>query len=84
MQNLETLDKKIQSAGLTKRQFAVRLGLTYAGYQARIRRGSEFKASEIYAIRDILGLSAEEVTLIFFGEEAERETGKTDSSLRSE
>lgn len=66
----ETLNRKIRDAGLTRRQFAAKLGLTYAGYQARIRRGSEFKASEIYAIRDILGLSAEDVTRIFFGDEA--------------
>ena len=66
----ETLNRKIRDAGLTRRQFAAKLGLTYAGYQARNRRGSEFKASEIYAIRDILGLSAEDVTRIFFGDEA--------------
>ena len=80
MIDFDLLNLSIRRAGLTKRQFAARLGLTYAGYQARIRRGSEFKASEIYEIRDILRLSAEEVTRIFFG----RETGKTDSSASSE
>lgn len=70
MTDFEALNRRIRNADLTKRQFADKLGLTYAGYQARIRRGSNFKASEIYSIRDILGLSAEDVTRIFFGDEA--------------
>lgn len=68
MINYKLLQFKLREARMTKKQFAARLGLSYAGFQAKIRRKAEFKASEIYLARDILKLSAEDVTRIFFGE----------------
>lgn len=69
MTNYQLLEFKLREARLTKKQLAARIGLSYAGYQAKIRRKADFKASEIYLARDILKLSAEDVTRIFFGEE---------------
>lgn len=80
MTNAILLDEKIKEAGFTKKQFAARLGLSYAGYQAKIRRQADFKTSEIYLTRDVLKLSSEDVIRVFFGEET---AGERCSSLRA-
>ena len=64
--NVALLRKKIRDKGYTMRSFSAVLGLTEAGLYARLRRKSGFKASDIYRIKDLLSLSVEEVSLIFF------------------
>lgn len=64
--DVDLLKKKIRVEGFTMRSFALRCGITEAGLHARLRRKSGFKASDIFQIRDILNLSVEEISLIFF------------------
>ena len=57
MTNTEELNVAILRSGLTKREIAKRLGLSEQGLLLKITNKSEFKASEIDKLCEILGLS---------------------------
>ena len=57
MTNTEELNVAILRSGLTKREIAKRLGLSEQGLLLKITNKSEFKASEIDKMCEILKLS---------------------------
>ena len=66
MTNTLLLEMAIRRAGLTKKEVARRLGLSVMGLHKKINNLSEFKASEINQLYEILNLSSlEEQQQIF-------------------
>lgn len=66
MTNTELLEVKLANSGMKLCYIAERLGLTYTGFRLKVKGQQEFKQSEIAAICDLLGLSADEKEAIFF------------------
>lgn len=67
MTNTLMLEMTIRRAGLTKKEVARRLGLIAMGLHQKINNITEFKASEIAQLYDLLNLSSlEEQQQIFF------------------
>ena len=68
MTNTELLEKKIKDSGYKKSYIAKAIGLKSAfGLAKKIKNESEFKASEISALCDLLKIeSVEEREAIFF------------------
>ena len=67
MTNTLMLEMVIRRAGLTKKEVANRLNLSVAGLLKKINNITEFKASEIAQLYEILNLSSlEEQQQIFF------------------
>ena len=61
------LEMAIRRAGLTKREVTTQLGLSAMGFHQKLNNVTEFKASEIARLYDLLGLeSLEEQQQIFF------------------
>ena len=67
MTNTLLLEMAIRRAKLTKKEVAHKLGLTFMGLHKKINNVTEFKASEISKLYEILNLtSLEEQQQIFF------------------
>lgn len=67
MTNTLLLEMAIRRAGLTKKEVARRLGLSVMGLHQKINNVTEFKASEISQLYEMLNLaSLEEQQQIFF------------------
>ena len=67
MTNVKLLKKKIQLSGLKKSFIAMKLGVTPSTFSALLNGKSEFKASQIRVICELLDIKdAEEVKTIFF------------------
>lgn len=66
MTDSELLKKKIAESGISMSYIAKKVGISREGLYKKINNISEFKASEIFAIKEILNLSAEERDDIFF------------------
>lgn len=66
MKGLELLRKKIDQSGLKLTYVAERLGISYQGLKKKLDGDTEFKASEIAVLKDVLQLSDVEVQDIFF------------------
>ena len=67
MTNTLLLEMAIRRAGLTKKEVARRLGLSVMGLYQKINNLTEFKASEINQLYEILKLSfLDEQQQIFF------------------
>lgn len=66
MTNSELLRQVIDDSGLKRYYLANQLGLTYPGLLKKINNESEFKASEITAICEILGINNSLREKIFF------------------
>lgn len=66
MTDSELLKKKIAESGISMSYIAKKMGISREGLYKKINNISEFKASEIFAIKEILNLSAEERDDIFF------------------
>ncbi|WP_303226061.1 toxin-antitoxin system, antitoxin component, Xre family protein [Acidaminococcus sp.] len=68
MTDTAELNAAIARAGITKKDLVKALGLTYAGFWKKIHNLSEFKATEIKKLQELLKLSDEERDHIFFAE----------------
>ena len=69
MTNTELLEERIKLSGYQKNFIAKTLGLTPYGLALKISNKSEFKASEIEALSDLLGIDSwEDRSAIFFAE----------------
>ena len=69
MTNTELLEERIKKSGYQKNFIAKTLGLTPYGLALKISNKSEFKASEIEALSDLLGIDSwEDRSAIFFAE----------------
>ena len=68
MTNTNLLEKKIRDSGLRIGYICEQLGISYPGFQKKLRNegGSEFKPSEITVLTELLHLTREEVDEIFF------------------
>lgn len=66
MTNKKLLDQAIQDSGLKKSHIAEHLGVSRAGLSNLLRGRSEFKASQMQKISQLLNLSDEQRTAIFF------------------
>lgn len=67
MTNTEALGKYIEKSGFKLYYIAERLKITRESLTRKINNKSEFKASEILALSDLLGIeSAEEQRRVFF------------------
>ena len=67
----ERLKKAIEKSGLPISFIAKKLSITREGLYKKINGDTEFKASEIVNISDILHLSIEERDAIFFASKCE-------------
>lgn len=66
MTNTSLLRKKIDESGYKLRFIAKQLGITYQGFLKKINNETEFKASEIQSLKELLNLTDEERDMIFF------------------
>ena len=66
MTNTTLLRRKIDESGYKLIFIAEKCGLTYQGLLKKIRNETEFKASEIQTLKELLNLTTEEVNAIFF------------------
>lgn len=64
MTNTVELEILIKRSGLTKKEVAKRLGLSDMGFYKKINNITEFKASEIMILAELLGI--ENMDEIFF------------------
>ena len=65
MINSQRLEGRISESGLKKAYVARMAGLTLQGFLNKINGKSEFRVSEVQAIKTVLSLSQEEVHEIF-------------------
>lgn len=66
MTNTSLLRKKIDESGYKLRFVASKLGITYQGFLKKINNETEFKASEMQILRELLNLTDAEFEQIFF------------------
>lgn len=66
MANTSLLRKKIDESGYKLRFIASKLGITYQGFLKKINNETEFKASEMQILRELLNLTDAEFEQIFF------------------
>ena len=66
MTNTKLLQKTIKECGLKRYALAEQMDLTYQGLLNKINNVSEFKASEIKELSEILGIDHELRERIFF------------------
>lgn len=66
MTNTKFLRSKIDESGYKLRYIAKQLGITYQGFLKKIKNETEFKASEIQVLCELLHLTEAERNAIFF------------------
>lgn len=66
MTNVKMLKEKIEASGFKLTFIASKLGLTYQGFLNKINGESEFKASEIKGLCELLNIDIQEKEAIFF------------------
>lgn len=66
MVDSEKLKEKVRESGYKLLHVAAACGLTYAGFLKKITNETEFKASEIMALKKVLRLTNAERDAIFF------------------
>lgn len=71
MVNTSKLKAKIVEKGLLQEAVAMQLGMTSATFNYKVNNKTEFRASEIKKLSEILQLTMAEVFAIFFAEEVE-------------
>lgn len=71
MTNTRLLREKIDESGYKLRFIAKQLRITYQGFLNKINNESEFKASEIQILSELLRLSETERDAIFFTQNVE-------------
>ena len=71
MTNTAKLKAKIIESGLLQEAVAMQLGMTSATFNYKVNNKTEFKATEIKMLVDILHLTKEETFAIFFAEDVD-------------
>ena len=64
--NTNLLRQKITESGYKLQYVAEQLSLTYFGFMKKVNNETEFKASEISTLKNLLHLTDEEANAIFF------------------
>jgi len=72
------LEELIKDAGLKKSFFAEKCGITLQTFTNKMTNKSEFTASEIKIISDILKLTPKQIKIIFFADDVHTELDKGD------
>ena len=72
MTDTKMLRRKIDQSGYKLRFVASKMGITYQGLLKKIKNETEFKASEVQTLYDLLALSEDERTDIFFAKEVDK------------
>lgn len=70
MTDSKMLRDKISECGYKLRFVADKCGLSYAGFMKKVDNETEFKASEIETLKNLLHLTEKERTAIFFYKES--------------
>ena len=68
MTNTKQLEKYIEKSGYKRSYLAKALGITSYSLALKINNKSEFKASEISVLSNVLGISVEDRMSIFFAQ----------------
>lgn len=71
MTNTELLRKKIDDSGYKLTYIAKQIGITYQGFLKKINNETEFKATEIQLLCELLNIGIQEKEDIFFVSEVE-------------
>ena len=79
MTDVKGLSEEIAKSGLKISYIADALGLSREGLYKKLNNETEFKASEIMKMKEVLGLSNERRDDIFFANEVERKSTIKDS-----
>lgn len=66
MTDTKLLRNKIDESGYKLRFIAKKLGITYQGFLNKITNESEFKASEIQTLCELLNIDIQQKEVIFF------------------
>ena len=66
MTDTKALYNAIERSGYLKKYIARQLGISYQGFLNKAKNRSEFTASEIEKLKDLLSLSSSERDAIFF------------------
>ena len=66
MTDTKALYNAIERSGYLKKYIARQLGISYQGFLNKAKKRSEFTASEIEKLKDLLSLSSSERDAIFF------------------
>lgn len=66
MTNTELLKAKIEKSGYKLKYIAEQIGITYYGFLKKVNNKTEFKASEIQTLCELLEITGEEKEKIFF------------------
>lgn len=66
MTNTNQLRKKIDESGYKLRFIASKLGITYQGFLKKINNETEFKATEIQTLCELLNIDIQQKEEIFF------------------
>lgn len=82
MTNTVLLEEKIAESGLRIGFIAEKCGLSRMGLYKKIKGMSEFTASEISVIKELLKLSAKDIQRIFFDQKVSKTS--TDKETESE
>ena len=71
MTDVEKLNKTIEESGITITAIACKMGISREGLYKKLNNETEFKASEILMMQNILHMSNKERDEIFFAKEVE-------------
>lgn len=66
MTNTQLLRKKMEQSGYKLRFIAAKLGISYQGFLNKVKNKTEFTASEIYILFNLLDMTDAERDAIFF------------------
>lgn len=66
MIDTQLLDKKIEESGLKISFIIEKLGLSRTGFDKKRKGKTPFRVSEVYVLKDLLHLTDEEESLIFY------------------
>jgi len=66
MTNTQLLREKIDESGYKLRFIAKKLGITYQGFLNKSNNDTEFKASEIQILCELLNIDIQQKEVIFF------------------
>lgn len=68
MVDTQLLDEKIEQSGLYLKYIIEKLGLSRNGFDKKRKGKTPFRTAEIYVLCDLLKLSEEDKSLIFFAD----------------
>ncbi len=66
MEHRNLLEARLKEKNLTTWQLSEKMGLSYTSLQQRLKGRTDFRLGEIKKIRQILGLSNDQMLEIFF------------------